>query len=51
MRGAPAKTIQELAGHQDLHTTLRYMHLARGEKERAIALLESEAAGPLAAER
>jgi site-specific recombinase XerD len=51
MRGAPAKTIQELAGHADLHTTLRYMHLARGEKERAIALLEADADLPLAAHR
>jgi integrase len=40
MRGAPAKTIQELAGHTELSTTMRYMHLARGEKDRAIALLD-----------
>jgi site-specific recombinase XerD len=26
MRGAPARAIQELAGHQDLATTQRYMH-------------------------
>ena len=25
MRGAPARAIQELAGHQDIGTTLRYM--------------------------
>lgn len=30
MRGAPAVAIQELAGHQDLRTTQRYMHLSRG---------------------
>jgi len=30
MRGAPAKAIQELAGHQDLVTTQRYMHLSPG---------------------
>lgn len=48
MRGAPALSIQKLAGHQNLQTTLRYMHLAPGETHRAIALLdhrENEAAG------
>lgn len=39
MRGAPAKAIQELMGHADLKTTMRYMHLAAGSKEAAIALL------------
>ena len=28
MKGAPARAIQELAGHQDLSTTQRYMHLS-----------------------
>jgi hypothetical protein len=40
MRGAPAKVIQELAGHADLKTTMKYMHLARGSREAAISLLE-----------
>jgi hypothetical protein len=39
MRGAPAKAIQELAGHEDLSTTLRYMHLSPAARESAIALL------------
>jgi integrase len=39
MRGAPAKAIQELAGHEDLSTTLRYMHLSPSAREGAIKLL------------
>jgi integrase len=40
MRGAPAKAIQELAGHSELVTTQRYMHLSPAAKESAIRLLE-----------
>ena len=40
MRGAPAKAIQELAGHEDLSTTLRYMHLSPSARESAIKLLD-----------
>lgn len=39
MRGAPAKAIQELAGHENLLTTLRYMHLSPAARKSAIALL------------
>jgi len=41
MRGAPAKAIQELAGHQSLSTTLRYMHLSPAARENAIRLLDA----------
>jgi len=37
--GAPAKAIQELAGHQNLGTTFRYMHLSPAARESAIRLL------------
>jgi integrase len=50
MRGAPAKAIQELAGHQHLSTTMRYMHLSPSERERAIGLLNVRGAyGTMAA--
>ncbi len=39
MRGAPARAIQELAGHRDLSTTQRYMHLSPAATEAAIRLL------------
>jgi site-specific recombinase XerD len=40
MRGAPARAIQELAGHQDLITTQRYMHLSPAALDSAIRLLD-----------
>jgi site-specific recombinase XerD len=39
--GAPARAIQELAGHQDLLTTQRYMHLSPAALDSAIRLLDS----------
>src|SRR5712691_8851934 len=42
MRGAPARAIQELAGHQDLITTQRYRHLSPAAIEGAIRLLDCE---------
>jgi site-specific recombinase XerD len=41
MRGVPARAIQELAGHQDLSTTQRYMHLSPAAIDAAIRLLET----------
>lgn len=40
MRGAPARAIQELAGHTDLTTTQRYMHLSPAALDAAIRLLD-----------
>ncbi len=39
MAGKPATTIQELAGHRHLSTTMRYMHVVKGAKEDAIQAL------------
>src|SRR5688572_18879171 len=47
MRGAPARAIQELAGHRDLGTTQRYMHLSPAAKEIAIRLLEPPGFGDI----
>jgi site-specific recombinase XerD len=44
MRGAPARAIQELAGHQDLATTQRYMHLSPAAIADAIRLLDTRQA-------
>jgi site-specific recombinase XerD len=43
MRGAPARAIQELAGHRSLRTTMRYMHLSPAALDSALRLLEPTA--------
>jgi integrase len=40
MQGATVKAIQELAGHQDITTTQRYMHLSPAHKDAAVRLLD-----------
>lgn len=39
MKNEPPVTIQKLAGHRHLTTTMRYMHVVRGAEEAAIAKL------------
>jgi len=40
MKGRSAIAIQQLAGHKDLRTTQRYMHLSPNELDNAVAVLE-----------
>ncbi len=40
LAGAPAKAIQELAGHANIMTTEKYMHLSPANRKNAIGLLE-----------
>lgn len=39
MQGVPARSIQELAGHKSLTTTMKYMHLTPRALTDAISLL------------
>jgi integrase len=43
MRGVVLKSVQELMGHGDLATTMRYAHLAPGYTDAAVAALEAPA--------
>ena len=47
MRGAPTRAIQELAGHKDLSTSQRYMHLSPAAIESAIRLLDEPSPTPV----
>jgi integrase len=40
MRGVPLKAVQELLGHTDIATTMRYAHLAPGVTRDAVRLLD-----------
>lgn len=50
MHGVPARAIQELAGHTDLTTTQRYMHLSPAATEDAIRLLDGRQSGVVLAD-
>jgi integrase len=41
MQGVPINAIKELAGHQDIKTTMRYMHLSPAAKESAVQSLDN----------
>lgn len=43
MRNVPVRTIQELAGHASITTTMRYMHLTENATDDAVRVLESGA--------
>ncbi len=40
MQGVPVNAIKELAGHQDIKTTMRYLHLSPAAKDSAVAALD-----------
>jgi integrase len=46
IKGANARSIQKLAGHADLNTTMRYMHLAEDDLRVAIRCLEDQKKQP-----
>ena len=46
MQGGPVRAIQVLAGHANLATTQRYMHLSPAAIDATIRLLEGPKSGP-----
>jgi integrase len=45
-RGVPLKAVQELLGHADIKTTMRYAHLAPSDLEKAVLALSKASARP-----
>ena len=44
MQGVPVNAIRELAGHADIKTTMRYMHLSPAGREMAVQALDDREA-------
>jgi hypothetical protein len=42
MKGVPIPSVQEIMGHRDIQTTLRYCHLSPHFQHRAIELIAGE---------
>jgi len=49
MRGAVIKQVQELLGHADIKMTMRYAHLSPEARREAVALLDVQSSGTIAA--
>src|SRR5262245_18964355 len=47
MREAPTRAIQELAGHAELATTQRYMHLSAAALDSAFGLMDAKNLGDI----
>lgn len=49
MRGVPIKAVQELLGHADIQTTMRYAHLSPDVRRDAVQLLDGSGRGTIGA--